>query len=371
MAERDVEIREFRRVDTGPVAVFLSRHFSEQSAQDWEAALSRILWDNPNVSTGDATGWVLHEINGGIVGFLGNVRQPFYVSGREVRAAATTAWCVSPRYRSLGLLLADAFMEQRDTELLFNTTANQTAGDLFARMGFERVPATWFSTVAYWITKPTAFVRGATVHLTGSRALATFAGAGVGIPLAAWERFSGRRKSIKTISGARIAPLLEFGAAWQRCWEDWRGELVTGVRTPEQLSWRLGTEGLVSLGATSDAGVPLGYVTCRREVDYGGWLTRLRIVDLWAQPGRAEIIWGLMHGASRLASDLGCGCLEVNGLSESTQQLVAALRPRHRQVAAWPYFYRAIDRSLAPALADSHRWYPTGYDGDSAFSLTG
>jgi hypothetical protein len=360
-------LRKCEPADTTLVAEFLSAHLAARTVDAWRSALTRILWNNPNAATSQSSGWVLEHRSDGVVGFLGNVVHPFQVTGREIRAAATTAWCVAPAHRSLGLLLVEAFIEQDDIDLLFNTTANQVASQLFERLGFQRAPTPWFSTVAYWVTQPSRFARGAAVHFTGSHVLGTIAGLTAALPLAVLERFSGRVQAAEA-GEIQVEILNAFGEEWPKCWSAWRDGLTTGVRTSPQLEWRLLASDVRCLCARSSDGEPLGYVACRKELDHGGSLARLRVIDLWVQPDRSDVIRRLVQTAQALAADLDCGSLEIFGMSQAVRDAIAPLRPRLRSMSSWPYYIRAKDKALESALSDVARWHPTGYDGDTAFA---
>lgn len=361
------EIREFSRADTSRVADLLSTNFALLPAIAWEEGLAHILWNNPN-SVGTAPmGWVLDHPDEGIVGFLGNVLHPFHVVDREVRAASTTAWCVAPRHRSLGLLLAEAFLEQEGADILFNTTANQIAGELFLRLGFQQVPTGWFWDVLYWVARPAHFLRGAAVHLTGSRAMGAVAAVSGTIPLATLESLRGLGQKQRSAVPLELSVLEVFGDEWQHCWDSWRKGLITGVRTPQQMRWRLACDDGRSFCVRGPGAELLGYATCRLKVDHRGSLLRLRIMDLWAKPGRPDVIRRIVEAAKELAVKWRCGSLEVCGMSENVRESLAPLRPRHRRMSAWPYYIRARDHSLAAELEDPKRWHPTEYDGDSPF----
>src|SRR5437764_1032811 len=134
------QVVEFSRAHSAGAAQFLARQFDGFPETAWMNQFERMLWSNPNRWPGVPAGWLLETPERDVVGFLGNVAHPFCVDGAEVRAAATAAWCVAPEYRSFGLLLAEAFIEQPNVDVLFNTTANTVAGKLFRTMGAKPVP---------------------------------------------------------------------------------------------------------------------------------------------------------------------------------------------------------------------------------------
>lgn len=360
-----VELAPVKREDTIGVAGFLSKHFACLPASDWAVQLQKVLWANPNHFDGAPAGWILETPNKEVVGFLGNVTHPFQVDGSEVKAAATSAWCVAPEHRSLGLLLADAFFEQRGIDLFFDTTANAAGGKLFSALGARPVP-TGFREAQFWIVKAAEFARAAAEHVTGSQVYGALASLLAAPPIALGERL--RQTLVPGGStGVEILPLQSAGPEWNECWSAWRGSFTTGVRTQQQLQWRLCGGGHHVFAVRRRGGELAGLVAYRVCIDR--LLRRLRVTDLWLDPEWLNLLPVVINAGRKIARDLGCSSLEICGLGNLYTSEIRKLLPHRRSLSVPPYFIFARDKELAQSIGRAEGWHPTEYDGDTPFSL--
>lgn len=362
---RLVEVAEFCREDSARVADFLARYFGGFPAGEWVGLFDRMLWRNPNQWAGVPAGWLLETPEREVVGFLGNVAHPYCVEGAIVRAAATSAWCVAPKYHSSGLLLAEAFVEQRNVDLLFNTTANAVAGKLFRRIGAAPPPTDSFREALFWVTRPLSFVAGAVEYRTGSRLAAEFGRVLGGPLLAIVEAARGARTFGQKTRLEAIPPGL-FDPDWDDVWQAWSSRLTTGVRTAAQIGWRYssGHHHLVELRAGAER---IGFTAVRVCVDK--LLRRLRVSDLWLDPARLDLLPSILQLWRSIAAEKRCGLVEVCGLGNRWRDRLGKLRPYRRRLSTESYFVFARNRGLKERLACAGSWNPTEYDGDTPFSL--
>jgi hypothetical protein len=362
---RSVNIAEFCRDDSSRVAEFLSVHFGNLPAAAWIRQFDRMLWANPNQWRGVPAGWLLETPSREVVGFLGNVAHPYSISGTEVRAAATSAWCVAPAFRSLGLLLAEAFLEQPNVDVLFNTTANAGAADLFRRMGAIPVPPGSFGDALFWIARPKDFAEGAVEHLSGSRfagnASRFLVGPLLGIADAVRSGFAPGADA-----GLNASSIVRADSGWDPIWRSWSLQLITGVRTSTQMNWRYssGSHGLVELRLGEER---VGLSSTRICVD--GLLKRLRVSDLWLDPARLDLVPKIVRLWRQIAARENCGSVEVCGMGTRWRDALRSTRPHRRRLSSESYFVYARDRDHKEQLARVASWHPTDYDGDTPFSL--
>jgi hypothetical protein len=111
----------------------------------------------------------------------------------------------------------------------------------------------------------------------------------------------------------------------------------------------------------------LGYAVARVYKD--GSLVRLRVIDMWADPAKLQVLRQMVIAAKHLARKIGCSCVEVCGLNEKYRQVLQQLRPYRRRMSKWPYFIIVRNQALKSLLARPELWHPTEYDGDSPFSV--
>ena len=364
-ASRSVEVAEFCREDSARVAEFLASNFGACPVAAWIEQFDRMLWGNPNQWRGVPAGWLLETPAREVVGFLGNVAHPYCVGGTEVRAAATSAWCVAPEYRSLGLLLAEAFVEQSKVDVLFNTTANAGAAKLFRCIGAKPVPAGSFGEAMFWIASPAAFATGAVEYCTGSHMAARASGVIAGPLLAIAEVIRGGGASDGR-PGLEGVPFDLADSTWDDVWQSWSSELTTGVRTSAQIDWRL-SSGYHQMLELRIGGYRVGFAVARVCVD--GLLRRLRVSDLWLDPSRLDLMPSIVQLWRRIASGQGCGSVEVCGMGSRWRDELGKLRPYRRRLSTESYFVYTRDRGLKEQLARTACWHPTEYDGDTPFSL--
>jgi hypothetical protein len=364
LASRSLELKEFRPEHTAATAKLLAAHLGSHE-QDWIAATERTYWRNPNLRPAHPTGWVVCSEQD-VIGFHGSILHPFQVGDVTVQAAAANSWCVAPECRPLGvgLMLAREFFEQKGADLLFFTTAGDIAAKLFTRWGAWRVPTQNYDEILFWIVDAPRFLTGAVQHLTGSRFAARIVSSTVTIS----TLLSGGRAKTHTDSSESLESISRDAAsAWRSRWELWRSGLTTGVRTPEQFSWRLAGPQKYWLPFRDGNGDLLGYAAAR--VHRHGDLRRFRIIDIWVDPAQLSVLQQVILTAIQAAKRLRCACVEVCGLSEEYRKVLYALHPHRRKMSHWPYFLFTRDRELKSLLARTENWHPTEYDGDTPFSV--
>src|SRR5262249_292613 len=103
-------------------------------------------------------GWVLQE-GGRIVGAIGNIPAAYYLGSRRLSAAMACDWAVDPPYRTHSLALLQRLSRQRGVDLLLCTAVSPQSEPGFRPLGWSRVPAGRWDSVAFWITNHRSFAR--------------------------------------------------------------------------------------------------------------------------------------------------------------------------------------------------------------------
>jgi hypothetical protein len=71
----------------------------------------------------------------------------------------------------------------------------------------------------------------------------------------------------------------------------------------------------------------------------------------------------LACGLNRCQKD-GIHMLEAFGFRPEKQRVIDNLAPYRRQFPCWWYFYKTVNKALAPELQDPADWDPSHFDGD-------
>lgn len=344
---------------------------AEPTIADWMS-----LWrDNPAAANHSslAIGWVL-EASSGIVGYLGNVPQRYFLSERPLLAAAARGFAVDEGYRSHSLRLAAAFFSQGSVDLLLNTTANQPTASVFQLCKAERVPQADCDLAMFWITDAAGV---AEAFLKQRQSTSTWSSVGavvLGPLLNAEGAFRGRTPKPPTnrLATDIVTPRElngEFEDLWRRTLKTRVGVLLAD-RSLETLTWHFGARNTdrrrPQFIRVRHSGRLAGYLTLTTEDSDEIGLKRCRVADLIVDNDDPEFVDALLSAAFDAARERGAYVLEVVGYPADLRSRFRQSHPHTRQLPSWPYWYKAIDRDLSRRLCAAAPWYVTPYDGDAS-----
>jgi hypothetical protein len=331
-----------------------------------EAAIAahwRRLWvDNPALrhdGCDPLPGWVL-ESGGRMVGFFANYAQTYFLGETRLAVAIASQWGVDKAHRTATALLSDAYFAQPHADMILVTTGIKATGRLFDRYGGIAVPQPDLDRTALWVVGSGGFL-AAMLRKKGWR------GAGLAhlaAPLAAvparlrWPPAPRRAIGVSDAGGfdGRFDDLF---AARRRDQPD----RLLADRGSAALAWHVAPHaarnGLRVLTA-GDGQTLDGYALMLRDDAPAIGLVRWRIAALLVRGDDPATIADLIAAAVRLGAADGAHVVEIGGMAEPVQRVVAGLGALTRSLPTWPCFFRMKDGQPPPPA-----WYLSAYDGDA------
>lgn len=362
-----VFVREARFPDYDSIAALMQRYGMEVYArEDWEG-----LWrGNPAYEQRRGNwpiGWVLESSDHRVVGFSGNIPIACMLAGKELTAAATAAWVVDSEYRSHSMLLAAKYFSQKNVDLLVNTTAIHTAGQIFRAFHAKPMPGDGLDTALFWVLDYVGFAKS--WLLRKNVPLAGIASYPAGGSLAAMARLKGN--SASNASLPLVETVADFDERFDVVWRELRERrrVLLSVRDSATLRWHfarsLRANGLW-ICAHEKNGKLRAYGIFQRQDKADVGLTRARLVDFQSLDDDPQLLEAMIAAGLRRAKKEGVQMLEVVGFSGELRMQLEGLAPFRRKLPSQLFYYKALAKEVKAQLADPQAWMPTSYDGDSS-----
>lgn len=358
-------IREVRLQDYAQIAALLARNdMSHKRREEWEH-----LWVNNPVYKNLAAwtmGWVAEDTEQEIVGYIGNIPLSFQYKGREIIGASIHALMTDLAHRSRGGFLLRRLLNYKVPHLMFTTTANAYSSKLSGPFRTPRVPTGDWSRSAFWITNYHGFLASALKNKGLPKVLSYPASAALRLKDTLTNANSWARKSrprIETCSG--------FDERFTQFWESLKQaypQRLLATRSREVLQWHFKyalEQKTVWIVTAEDASRLVAYAIFCRQDNPENDLKRVRLVDFQALSGDTEILTAMLASGLTRCQKEGIHMLEAFGFRPEKQRVIDSLAPYRRQLPSWWYFYKPMDKALAPDLQDPAIWDPSHFDGDA------
>ncbi len=374
-ASSAVSVREARFSDYDSIANLMQRYGMEAcSRDDWEH-----FWlGNPVYERNGRVwpiGWVLEassvpagsEAEARVVGFSGNIPVACCFRGKELTAAATSAWVVDTDYRSHSMLLASKYFAQKNINLLLNTTAIHVAGQIFRAFHAKPIPVEGLETALFWVLDYRGFALSSLVRK--GVPLASLASYPLAAAMAGMTKIKGRvarADSVPTVN--RVEEFDErFDEFWQHLKQ--RSDVLLSVRDRETLQWHFRrsqrSNGLWIYTHESE-GRLTGYAIFQRQDKADVGLTRVRLVDFQSLDSNPAILDAMIAAGLKRAKAERIQMIEVVGFSGAVRSQLERLAPFRRQLPSQLFYYKALSKELKVQLGNPQAWQPSSYDGDSS-----
>jgi hypothetical protein len=365
-----LRIRQAGFEDYGPIAAVQARNgLAVRSYEDWLA-----LWSaNPiyKQRSGDwPIGWVLETGSGEIVGSISNIPLAYQFRGRELLAVTSCSWAVDPKYRSYSMQIMSCLMRQKDIDLFICTTVSPASESCY-RDGFQfsKPPAGSWNNAAFWITHYRGFaecaLKSKSVPLSG-----VFSHP-VSAALWCWDRV--RNVAVRVPkTNSEIEMGSGFDARFDEFWEELKYQKrnsLLAVRTREALAWHFRyslKSGTLRILTVSRGGRLIAYAIFDRPDNAALGFKRVRLVDFQALEGSGKELARVLHWMLRKCREEGIHVLETSGCWLDQPGWTRIPAPYRRTLRSWTYYYRAADKNLSEALADTAVWAPSSFDGDAS-----
>lgn len=358
-------IREASLSDYAPVTALQVKYgLSPRSYEDWAH-----LWvDNPvyaPVRNSWPIGWILENVSGQAVGYIGNIPLSYEFRGKTLTVAAGCSWVVEEEYRSYATWLMDMYFSH-PADLYLNTTLGEQAVAAFSFFGSSRVPVGIWDSCAFVITNFRGFAEGA-LRLRKVPA-AKFMSVLVAPFLFLLDKLKSGQVPLTAQPDLRPSDGFDqrFDAFWLELKTN-RPNVLLGDRSMVALNWHFGpalVRGNVWIITQSSGDRLLAYGIFVRQDKPEIGLTRIRLADFQSLDGGNTLLTPMLEWAAERCRREGIHMLEVIGYEREDERLMALL-PHRRQMPSWQYCYLAKNQKLAMLLGDKKAWRPYPFDGDA------
>jgi hypothetical protein len=359
--------REMRLSDYPEIAALTARNALDvKPREEWEH-----LWINNPVYKKVPNwpmGWVA-EIDGEIVGFLGNIPISYQFKGREIISACTFSMSVDAPYRGHAIFLIKRLIRWGNSlECHFCTSANPHSSKLIERIKAPRVLGADWSSAPFWITNYREFLSSALQHRGWPKVLA-YPGSAAFILR---EKLTKPRSWMQDDSILR--PCRSFDERFEVFWEELQRAYpnrLLATRSREVLNWHFkyalakDRAWIVTLNEGPSSRLR-AYAIFGRSDNPQIHLKRVRLVDFQVLDGDYRVLVPMMSWALRKCEAEGIHMLEAFGFRADKQRVIDKLAPYRRRLDSWAYFYRSINKTLLEELKEVEVWDPSHFDGDAS-----
>jgi hypothetical protein len=314
-------------------------------------------------------GWVFQKDDNEIVGHIANIPLSYEFQGRKLIAATCRGLVVDSRYRTYAFRLLRHFLDQKNIDLLFNTTANANASRAHEVFRTLRVPTGAWDRSSFWITNYSGFVASVFTKKQVPLAQQLSLPLSVGLHLkekATWTRFK------KSNNGFEIMSCSHFDQPFEDFWQALRRSrpgLLLATRSQAVLEWHfkyaLAQKKAWIVVAASGSQLLAYSLFLRHDVpEYQ--LRRLRLIDFQTLEGKNESLVPMIDLALKRCRAEGVHMLEALGFPPDKQSIIDRAAPYKRGLNCWPYFYKSNGKNLAENLNNPTVWDPSCFDGDAS-----
>jgi hypothetical protein len=315
-------------------------------------------------------GWILKD-DLKIVGFFGNIPQVSYFKGSPVRVSSARAWAVNKSYRNQTNNLCEAFFNQAGADVVLISSANAPAGKRCLEFGASAMPQPDYEKILFWVLNASSFLR-AGLKKKGYGGITALGGGLLGaIALNARMRLGGHRP-FSALDGISIKMIDEIDHSFDVLWGEKLKESpdqFLACRNAETLRWYFKLSQSFSetrvVCHNSEAGLD-GYAILVREDAPDIGLKRLKISDLFVSNNDPAIIDALLTASYEYGLARNCDVLEVIGLEKPLRTQILKHKPFSRQMAVFPFYFKALREDLITPLSKNKCWSVSAYDGDTA-----
>jgi hypothetical protein len=334
VAVASVRLREVLFSDLNAVAGLKKRWgLTPDSLENWE----RLWRRNPalrNVDFERPMGWVL-EVEGRIVGYLGNISLLYRYGDRELTAVTSHGLVVEPEYRSVSLSVVAAFYRQKSVDLYLTTTAIEAVGKIARKFKSDPLPQADYETMLFWVLQPYPFAQAVMKKLQLGPALSRVGSILTSLAVATdkilrrrWPRQSSRGLVLSEINIQEIGD--EFESLWMAKVNE-KPQRLLADRSPATLRWHFdipGDRGTARVLCCRKNGELAGYAVIRNEPPHQATgLRRSIMADMLAKNDDPAILGALWVAAYDHAKRSGSHIFEVLGFPQSIRRVCSQWNP--------------------------------------------
>lgn len=364
-------IREAVLEDAKKVAALQCKFgISPDTEDDWK----RLWVDNPAKHNNIPIGWVLEEKNK-VVGFLGNVMRNYELGEVKIKAVAARGWVVEPSARNMTILLLSKYLNQKNVDILLNSSSNYTAYQIFERMGSETIPLDVYAKLLFWITHEQNFIISVAAYLNLPTYLNRLLGSVGGVLLKFSNLFilNYMKRKISSLSLQYEMRLIEtnfIGVEFDELWAKKKKEKLRFLadRSATALRWHFSKQDFKTrLLCCYENGVLKGYLALAKMQNGKTSFIRHVVIDLIALGDTKSIIEFMIANAYKLSRSENIVAMEILGFSEEIRDIIYGMKVLKRKSFPTPFTFKLVNKQLfEDEFSKKETWYPSLFDGDSS-----
>jgi hypothetical protein len=332
--------------------------------EDWDHIWGKNL---QQLDSGVSIGWVL-EVNGVVVGYLGNVALRYFLNGNSLNVAAARGWVVQHKYRKYSALLLLKYFAQKNIDLLINSSSNEVAYKVFTAAGSISPKSQNFSNIYFFIVNRSNFVLAILERYGLNLNLKYFLHLAIVIFLALKKLESLRINKCKKSNNLRVSIVepRKMSKDYDQFWADVvkHNQGFIADRSREKIEWMYSKP-------ANDSKILEFYIN-KKMIAYAGFKKfriigskefKLQLIDFVSLKIDTQITDMMIAEGKQIAKALGVCCLEITGCNEKTNGSIVRLGAFKRNHFPTPFSYKILNKNL---LTKNEEWFITLYDGDSA-----
>ena len=300
MMSNKIKIVKITKEDYESLVEYLANFLDDdRESEFWRDRLYHWWDNNPYFKEDDNRGWALKK-NEDIVGFLGNIPMPFYITKNEIVANTMTNWKVAENYRSKSInLIYELIAASRDT-LLCNSTSNENVAKILDLFRFEKKQ--FYKKKMYFsVINPNKIAKKKLSNakvlkklesiLTSIFYLMQYANRGI--------LYFSSHKKVKRISKA--------DNTFDNLWDETKNSFSnTIVRDSIFLNWycfgnKFKSNNLLGFYENNEL---LGFMVLKWASSVKDELKVIECIDLWVKNNKKYVIKSLLFSANKLSKDL-------------------------------------------------------------------
>lgn len=338
--------------------------------EDWE----RLWVNNPAKHANVPIGWILEEKKQ-VVGFLGNVSRSYDLAGKEIKAVAARGWVVEPDFRNMTVLLLSKYLNQKNVDILLNSSSNDKAYHVFVKMGSRTVPLNVYEKLLFWVTNGQNFITSVAAYLRMPPVLSRGAGL-IGAffsALPVWGIDYYMNRKITILSNRYVMRVIEpdmIGDEFDRLWEIKRSEHIKFLadRSSSKLKWHFSKEAFdTRIICCYEQGELKGYLAIAKMRNGKTDFIRYVIIDLIALNDSPLVVEYLIASAYKLSRSEKAVAMELLGFNDEIRKVVKGMKAMGRKSFPTPFTFKLVNKDLSQDQFEKKDiWYPSLFDGDSS-----
>jgi len=343
-------------------------------APDTEGDWKRLWVDNPAKHSDNPIGWVFEEKDK-VVGFLGNVSRSYVLGEVKLKAMAARGWVVEPAFRNATVLLLSKYLNQKNVDILLNSSSNDTAYQIFARMGSKTVPVDVYAKLLFWVTHEQNFITSVAAYFHLPKYLNWLLGSVGGFffkfpNLFILNYMNSKLSSLSHQYEMRLIEPNSIGVEFDELWGKKKKEQLRFLadRSASALRWHFSKQEFKTrLICCYENGELKGYLALAKIQNVKTAFIRHVVIDLIALVDTKSIIEFMIASAYQLSRSENIVALELLGFTEEIRNVIYGMKVLKRKSFPTPFTFKLVNKHLsADEFSKKQTWYPSLFDGDSS-----